>query len=53
VLQRAYGAFQRRIPLPVAVKVDEVRATYRDGVLAIELPKAEIAPPQAVNVRVD
>jgi HSP20 family protein len=53
VLQRAYGAFQRRIPLPVAVKVDEVRATYRGGVLAIELPKAEIAPPQAVNVRVD
>jgi HSP20 family protein len=53
VLQRAYGAFQRQISLPVAVKVDEVRAVYRDGVLKIELPKAEAAPPQAVNVRVD
>ncbi len=53
VLQRAYGSFQRRVPLPVAVKVDDVRAVYRDGVLVIELPKAEAAPPKAVNIRVD
>ncbi len=52
VLQRAYGSFQRRVPLPVAVKVDEVRAVYRDGVLKIELPKAEAAPPRSATIEV-
>ena len=53
VLQRAYGSFQRRVPLPVAVKVDEVRAVYRDGVLKVELPKAEAGAPKSVTVPVN
>lgn len=50
VLQCAYGEFQRSVPLPVAVKHDEARAVYRDGVLKIELPKAEVAKPKAMTI---
>ena len=52
LLQCAYGSFERRVALPVAVKSDEARADYQRGVLRIELPKAEPARPQTVNVRV-
>ena len=41
VVECAYGAFQRNVPLPVSVMADKVTATYRDGVLRIALPKAE------------
>lgn len=52
VLQCAYGSFVRRVPLPVAVKGDEARAVYKDGVLKIELPKTEVAKPRTVTVQV-
>jgi HSP20 family protein len=41
LLQCAYGRFERSIALPAAVRADEARATYRRGVLRIELPKRE------------
>lgn len=52
VMQCAYGNFVRRVPLPVAVKSDESRAVYKDGVLKIELPKAEPSKPRSVAVPV-
>lgn len=39
VMERAYGAFQRTIPLPVSVNIDKAEATCRNGVLTIRLPK--------------
>jgi HSP20 family protein len=45
-LQCAYGRFQRRVPLPRSIAIDDARATYRRGVLRIELPKARDAKPQ-------
>ncbi len=48
VVQCAYGSFQRVVPLPAAVRSDQARATYRDGVLRVELPKVE---PGAPSVR--
>ena len=41
VVQCAYGSFRRDVALPVSVKPDKSKATYRDGVLRIELPKAD------------
>ena len=46
-------SFQRRVPLPVAVKTEDVRAVYKDGVLKIELPKAEVAKPRSVAITVN
>jgi len=41
--ERLYGAFHRRIPLDQEIKEDEVKASYKDGILRIEMPKAEKA----------
>jgi HSP20 family protein len=51
VVQCAYGKFQREVPLPAPVKADKTRASYRDGVLRIELPKDESARPRRVTIR--
>ncbi|NUZ05818.1 Hsp20/alpha crystallin family protein [Piscinibacter koreensis] len=40
LVQCAYGAFDREIRLPGDVEVERAAATYRDGVLRVELPKA-------------
>lgn len=53
VMQCAYGAFRRVVPLPVAVKADEARASYRNGVLKLELPKAEAGRPKSISIKVD
>jgi HSP20 family protein len=50
LMQCAYGRFQRAVGLPVPVKSDRARATYRDGVLRIELPKAESARARRIEV---
>ena len=38
--ERFYGVFERVIPLPVEVKVEEAKANFENGVLRIEIPKA-------------
>lgn len=39
VMERAYGTFQRVIPLPRNVNTDKTEAEYKNGVLKIRLPK--------------
>ena len=39
ITERAYGRFQRIIPLPCAVAVEGSKARYTDGVLTVTLPK--------------
>lgn len=53
VLQCAYGSFRRSVHLPIAVIADQAKASYRNGVLRIELPKAEVDKPQRWTVKVD
>ena len=38
-MERQYGFFSRTLRLPCKIKVDEVKATYKDGVLEISMPK--------------
>lgn len=39
--ERSYGSFQRAVKLPSGVKADEAKATYKNGVLEIELEKSQ------------
>jgi HSP20 family protein len=48
--ERLFGAFDRTISLPVQIDVDGVRAEYRDGVLALFIPRAESAKPRTIKI---
>jgi len=49
-IERSYGRFERSILLPSVVDPNRVKATYRDGVLEVQLPKKEEAKPKAVKI---
>ncbi len=50
--ERSYGSFSRTIELPCEVEADKVKASYKDGVLELVLPKSESAKPQQIKVDV-
>ncbi|WP_307403644.1 Hsp20/alpha crystallin family protein [Desulfofundulus luciae] len=39
--ERYYGTFSRTLPLPVEVKPDQARASYKNGILEVRIPKKE------------
>jgi len=47
-----YGSFSRTIPLPVEVDSEKAKATYKNGILEITLPKKEEAKPKEIKVEV-
>jgi HSP20 family protein len=47
-----YGAFQRSFTLPGGIKADKVEAQFKDGVLAITVPKSEEAKSKTVEIKV-
>lgn len=51
VIQCAYGSFTRVVPLPAPVQADGAQAAYRDGVLRVTLPKAEMARVRRISVQ--
>lgn len=53
VMQCAYGGFRRVVPLSVPVRAEEAKASYKDGVLRIDLPKAVPGKPKSVAIRID
>lgn len=50
VMERAYGVFQRTIPLPKNVREDQAEASYLNGVLTVRLPKQETVPSKSIPV---
>jgi HSP20 family protein len=49
-LERSFGSFYRSFNLPSAVKADAIQANYKDGVLDIEVPKADEVKPLRIKV---
>ena len=49
--ERVYGKFQRAFSLPDMVDPDTIRADFKDGVLKIDIPKAEQAKPKQITVQ--
>ncbi|NEP44961.1 MAG: Hsp20/alpha crystallin family protein, partial [Okeania sp. SIO2H7] len=47
-----YGSFQRVIPLPARVQNDKVEAEYKNGILHLNLPKAEEEKNKVVKVNI-
>jgi len=47
--EREYGSFYRAVPLPEGVNLDDVKATFSDGVLEVSVPMP--AQPEAAKGR--
>ena len=48
--ERLAGRFDRALTLPVEIDPEGVKAEYRDGVLALFLPRAESEKPRAIKI---
>jgi len=48
--ERIAGNFDRTINLPVRLDPDRITADYREGILALSLPRAESDKPKAIKV---
>jgi HSP20 family protein len=50
LMERAYGHFERSIPLPHGVDAEKAEVSYRDGVLTAILPKTDTLPPRRLTI---
>ena len=48
--ERLAGRFDRAVTMPVEINPDGVKAEYRDGILALFLPRAESEKPKSIKV---
>ncbi len=51
-VERQYGAFSRTISMPASVRADAIVAELKDGVLYLQVPKAEFVKPRKVAISV-
>ena len=50
--ERRYGKFERAFRVHSDVLVEKIDANFKNGILSIDLPKAEIAKPKEIEVKV-
>ena len=46
----SYGSFYRSIPLDEEVNPDTVKASYKDGILTVELDKVKATPQKTIKI---
>jgi HSP20 family protein len=51
-MERRYGSFYRRFPLPFEAKPEEITASYTDGVLEIEVARPPEAKPETKTIKI-
>ena len=51
--ERFFGRFHRTLTLPKPVLSEKARATYKDGILTVVLPKTEEAKPKQIEVSIN
>jgi HSP20 family protein len=49
-MERAFGHFFRSFQLPKSVNGDMISAVYQDGVLTVNIPKAEESKPRRIEI---
>ena len=48
--ERISGVFDRTFSVPIRIEPDHVKAEYRDGILALFIPRAEADKPRSIKV---
>jgi HSP20 family protein len=51
LMERAFGRFERSIPLPENIDAARAEVSYLDGVVIVILPKTEAGPPTQLSVQ--
>ena len=51
--ERTYGSFYRTVSLPVAVEKEKVKASHKDGILTIDLPKTKEAKSKKTDIPIE
>jgi HSP20 family protein len=49
-IERPYGTFRRTFNIPRMIEQEEIKASYKDGVLRIVLPRKQETPPKQIVV---
>jgi len=49
-VERSYGTFVRTFRLPASVDAEQIKASYADGVLSLEMPKSEAARARRIEI---
>lgn len=50
--ERYFGGISREIPLQSTVKANEIKASFKNGILRLEIPKAEEALEKEIKIEV-
>ena len=50
-VERAYGKFERSFRLPEGVNAEAIKASYKNGVLTVDIPKSEKAKPKEIEIK--
>lgn len=50
--ERFFGKFHRTVSMPTKVDAEKIKASYKDGILSVELPKAPEAKAKQIEVSV-
>ncbi len=48
--ERRYGSFARVVEFPTEVQTDKAKASYKDGVLELVIPKSEASKPKQIKI---
>jgi HSP20 family protein len=51
--ERSYGSFKRSFNLPAEVQSDKAKASFKNGVLEVRIPKTEEARKKAVKIKIE
>lgn len=51
-VERRHGSFTRSVTFPTNIKADAISASCSNGILSIEIPKAEEVKPRKISVQI-
>jgi len=52
-IERTYGRFSRSFSVPEDVRIEQIRADSKDGVISVHLPRIEVKPAQAKSIAIE